>query len=253
MVVTINPADWCKLGLQLVGFDTSCQSCYHTNLERFVTHFGASPETQFDLQWLKRDSDRGAEFVYRGQVDQNEEYDSDWFADSIVSEFDSNVSATGSNSIHSVEFVSVNALLGKEDALVGNSTTRWPSIHNVFYGLYDETEHVECTLEEVQTISFVAAPTDNFSELHGFFFDPDDDTISSQVPPTRRTVLCSSRLSTVQFFAIAFGLWQASLIPNGSVIKWTKLPQRSFPAVDYHAFGRDWNSPPVCRGQVGTV
>jgi len=135
------------------------------------------------------------------------------------------VSATGSNSIHSVKCVSA------------------------ANGLHDETEHVECTLEEVQTISFVAAPTDNFSELHGFFFDPDDDTISSQVPPTRRTVLRSSRLSTVQFFAIAFGLWQASLIPNGSVIKWTKLPQRSFPAVDYHAFGRDWNSPPVGNSQ----
>ena len=45
MVVTINPADWCELGLQLVGFDKSRQTCYRTNLERFVTHFGASPET----------------------------------------------------------------------------------------------------------------------------------------------------------------------------------------------------------------
>ena len=45
MIVTINPADWCELGLQLVGFDKSRQTCYRTNLERFVTHFGASPET----------------------------------------------------------------------------------------------------------------------------------------------------------------------------------------------------------------
>jgi hypothetical protein len=205
-------------------------------------------EYEFDRDALKRDSDMGAEFVYRGQVDQNEDYDSDWFADSIVSEFKSNASTAGSNSIHSVECVSANSLLGKEDPCVGSSTTRWPSIHNVFYGLHDDTEHVECTLEEMQTISFVAAPTGNFSELHGFFFDPDDNTIQSQVPSTRRTVLRSSRLSTVQFFAIAFGLWQASLISDGSMIKWTKLPHRSFPAVDYPAIGRDWNPPPLLLG-----
>jgi hypothetical protein len=45
MVVTIDPTDWCELGLEFVGFDTRRQKCHKTNLERFVTHFGASPET----------------------------------------------------------------------------------------------------------------------------------------------------------------------------------------------------------------
>ena len=44
MVVTIDPTDWCELGLQFVGFDKRRQKCHKTNLERFVSHFGASPE-----------------------------------------------------------------------------------------------------------------------------------------------------------------------------------------------------------------
>jgi hypothetical protein len=32
-----TPADWCELGLQLVGFDKSRQKCHRTNLERFVS------------------------------------------------------------------------------------------------------------------------------------------------------------------------------------------------------------------------
>jgi hypothetical protein len=205
----------------------------------------------FDRDSLKRVAEKGAEFVHRGQVYPNEEYDSDWFEDAIDSEFDTDASATGSKSIHSVECVSTNALLGKEDSCVGRSTPRWPSIHNAFYGLHDEAEHVECTLEEMQTLCFPAAPTGIFSELHGFFFDPDDDTIPSQVPSTRRTILRHSRLSTVRFFAISFALWQASLIPNSSVVKWTMHPQRSFPAVVHPAVGRDWN-PPVINAQKTT-
>jgi hypothetical protein len=45
MVMTIDPGDWLELGLELVGFDKSRQNCHSTNLKRFVTHFGASPET----------------------------------------------------------------------------------------------------------------------------------------------------------------------------------------------------------------
>ena len=45
MVVTIDPTHWCELGLEFVGLDTRRQKCHKTNLERFVTHFGASPET----------------------------------------------------------------------------------------------------------------------------------------------------------------------------------------------------------------
>jgi hypothetical protein len=45
MTIDIDPADWLELGLQFVGFDKSRQKCHKTNRERFVTHFGASPET----------------------------------------------------------------------------------------------------------------------------------------------------------------------------------------------------------------
>ena len=34
MVMTINPADWCELGLQLVGFDKRRQTRHSTNLGR---------------------------------------------------------------------------------------------------------------------------------------------------------------------------------------------------------------------------
>jgi hypothetical protein len=43
MVVTIDPNDWCELGLHFVGFDTRRQKCHKTNLERFAYSF-VSPD-----------------------------------------------------------------------------------------------------------------------------------------------------------------------------------------------------------------
>ena len=45
-MVNIDPAAWLELGLHFVGFNERRQKvCHKTNLERFVTHYGASPET----------------------------------------------------------------------------------------------------------------------------------------------------------------------------------------------------------------
>lgn len=46
MVISISPADWLHLGLDLVGFRSTRQVCRHEmNVERYMANFGASPET----------------------------------------------------------------------------------------------------------------------------------------------------------------------------------------------------------------
>ena len=45
-MVNIDPAAWLELGLEFVGFYERRQKVrYKTNLERFTSHYGASPET----------------------------------------------------------------------------------------------------------------------------------------------------------------------------------------------------------------
>ena len=52
MVLNIDPAAWLELGLEFVGFDKRRQKIRHkANLDRFETHFGASPETHSAI-WL---------------------------------------------------------------------------------------------------------------------------------------------------------------------------------------------------------
>jgi len=44
--VSLQPVDWLRLGLGLVGFSGNRQNCCNrTKMERFVGHFGVKPET----------------------------------------------------------------------------------------------------------------------------------------------------------------------------------------------------------------
>ena len=44
-MVNIDPAAWLELGLDFAGFDDRRRMVHHkTNLQRFVAHYGASPE-----------------------------------------------------------------------------------------------------------------------------------------------------------------------------------------------------------------
>jgi hypothetical protein len=46
MVISISPADWLHLGLEVTGFNSIRQACRdEMKVERFRAHFGASPET----------------------------------------------------------------------------------------------------------------------------------------------------------------------------------------------------------------
>jgi hypothetical protein len=46
MVLNVSPEELLVLGLQSVGFGINRQNCLHAmKLERFLAHFGASPET----------------------------------------------------------------------------------------------------------------------------------------------------------------------------------------------------------------
>jgi hypothetical protein len=46
MVISIDPADWLRLGLESVGFSSTRQKGHREmNVECFLAHFGASPET----------------------------------------------------------------------------------------------------------------------------------------------------------------------------------------------------------------
>jgi hypothetical protein len=46
MLLAITPEEWLVLGLQTVGFDPIRQNGRHeTNIERYVSHFGASPQS----------------------------------------------------------------------------------------------------------------------------------------------------------------------------------------------------------------
>jgi hypothetical protein len=46
VLVAVTPKEWLELGLNIVGFGPIRQNRLHaTNVERFVAHFGASPES----------------------------------------------------------------------------------------------------------------------------------------------------------------------------------------------------------------
>ena len=46
VLLVVTPEEWLVIGLQSVGFDPIRQNrCHETNIERFLAHFGASPET----------------------------------------------------------------------------------------------------------------------------------------------------------------------------------------------------------------
>ena len=46
VLLVVTPEEWLVIGLQSVGFDPIRQNhCHKTNIERFLAHFGASPET----------------------------------------------------------------------------------------------------------------------------------------------------------------------------------------------------------------
>lgn len=200
---------------------------------------------EFDSDALEWVADNGAGSVHSGEGDRNQECHDDLFDVAIDSELAAETSAPGSNSRDSASCVSASKLIGKDDASSGHSARRWPSIHNVFYGLHDESEHVECTSEEMQAICLPAAPTGLFSKLHGFFFDPDDDTVPSQAPAVsaRRTIIRRSFVSTVRVFVIAFVSWQLTLVRRGNEVEWTMLPQKSFTAIGLQpVVGRNWNS-----------
>ena len=45
MVLVVSPKEWLALGLELVGFEPRRQNCsYELKMERFLAHFGASPD-----------------------------------------------------------------------------------------------------------------------------------------------------------------------------------------------------------------
>jgi hypothetical protein len=64
VLLAITPKEWLELGLQSVGFGPTRQNrLQETNIERFVSHFGASPEshsaifadlqtTQIEAAWI---------------------------------------------------------------------------------------------------------------------------------------------------------------------------------------------------------
>lgn len=46
VLLVVTPVEWLVIGLQSVGFDPIRQNrCHETNIQRFLAHFGASPET----------------------------------------------------------------------------------------------------------------------------------------------------------------------------------------------------------------
>jgi hypothetical protein len=46
VVAIVNPTDFLQLGLEIVGYSLSRQTIRHkTNVERFMAHFGTSPES----------------------------------------------------------------------------------------------------------------------------------------------------------------------------------------------------------------
>ena len=196
---------------------------------------------EFDSDALEWVAGNGTEPLHSGEVNRNKECHYELFDFAIVAE----ASAPESDSIESALRVSANKWMEKDDASVGHAARRWPSIHDVFYGLHDESEHVECTSEEIHAISLPATPTGLFSKLHGFFFDPDDDTVPSLAPAVSapRTIIRRSFLSTVRVFVITFISWQVTLVPHGNEVKWTVLPRKSLTAADHQpAFGHNWKS-----------
>jgi hypothetical protein len=50
VLLVVTPEEWLVIDLQQVGFDPiRLNRCHETNIERFLAHFGASPETLFAI------------------------------------------------------------------------------------------------------------------------------------------------------------------------------------------------------------
>ena len=101
--------------------------------------------------------------------------------------------------------------------------SRWPSIHDVFYGIHDEEDCVDCSSEEMREISESEKAGSMFPILAAFqehFFgleedcDVDDIQANVEKTSTRPKPLRGSSLPIVRLFVAAFLLWQASLLPN---------------------------------------
>lgn len=132
------------------------------------------------------------------------------------------------------------------------AVSRWPSIHDVFFGLHDEAEHVPCTIDDMQNLPEFETRRMNslLLRLHEFFFGPDDgedeEDTSSKAPlaMTRGTIPRRPFISAVRVFVIMFVLWQATL--SGNMVDWTTIPTRAAltPAINGEslaagAFGND--------------
>ena len=149
------------------------------------------------------------------------------------------------------------ALLNAADKDLEHSlspVSRWPSIHDAFYGLYDEKENVECTSEDMQDLCDTESPTMSpfLSILQEFFFGSDDhddvDSISSRVPAisNRRKLIRGTYISTVRVLAFAFLLWQAAFPNNKEITQVTILRRPSNPPLSaalHHLKSRDHAQP----------
>lgn len=160
------------------------------------------------LAKLEQVADSEPVSVSTGNVEDNDEEDDDVFEDPLNEELDMmqwDMAETQNETLDCA--LLIDTTQDEEHSL--SPISRWPSVHDVFYGCYDEEEHVEYT-------------TDDIATLHEFFFGPDGEDISAipLVTPARATPhkhIRGTPVSAVRVLVLAFLVWQASLVvPNNS-------------------------------------
>jgi len=161
-------------------------------------------------------------------AEYSEEDDEDVFEDPLNEEIDMYEPDIG-ESPNDTSVISLRNAVVKVDAVGAASPgSKWPSIHDVFYGLHDEDEHIECTSQDMHVFTARGAETMTMNPFlgtfHEFFFGPegefDVDSVPSLTPEisSRHRLFRGTSLSAARVVVVAFVLWQATLVPNNKGI-----------------------------------